>query len=45
MMNYFYGQSGYGAGIGAGFGWVTMLLLWAVLILGIAALWKYISKK
>ena len=32
-------------GFGAGFGTVTVVLLWALMILGIVALWKYVSKK
>ncbi|MFA5798356.1 MAG: hypothetical protein WC892_02190 [Patescibacteria group bacterium] len=40
-MNYFYGMMGYGAG----YGWLTTLLLWIVMGLGIAALLKYLSKK
>jgi hypothetical protein len=41
MMNSFYGMMGYGAG----YGWLTTLLLWILIVLGIVALWKYISKK
>ncbi len=41
MMNYFYGMMGYGAG----YGLFTTLLLWVLIVLGIVALWKYISKK
>lgn len=33
-----------GMGYGSGLAWVTTLLIWTVLILGIAALWKYIKK-
>lgn len=39
-MNSFYGMMSYGVG----FGLLTTLLLWIVLVLGIVALWKYISK-
>ncbi len=38
-MNYSYGMMGGGAGL------ITMLLLWVLLALGIAALWKYVTKK
>ena len=34
-----------GYGFWGVFGWLTMLLVWALLILGIAALIKYVSKK
>lgn len=42
MMGY-YGNmmAGYGAGIWT----ITVLLLWGLMGFGIAALWKYISKK
>ncbi len=40
-MNSFYGMMGYGVG----YGWLTTLLLWILIILSIVALWKYISKK
>lgn len=40
MMNY-YGMSGYGGGVGL----ITVLLFWTLMVLGIAALWKYITKK
>lgn len=40
-MNYFYGMMGYGVG----YGWLTTLLLWILMGMGIAALWKYLSKK
>lgn len=37
---------GYGMGWGMGlFGWVTTLLFWIILVLVIAALWKYINRK
>lgn len=50
MMNYFYNMMGYGNGYGTGFGFgigssITMLLCWVLMILGIVALWKYISGK
>jgi hypothetical protein len=41
MMSYYYNMMGFGSG----FGWLTMLLLWILILLGIVALWKYISKK
>jgi hypothetical protein len=41
MMNSYYGMMG----SGFAFGWITMILLWILMGLGIAALWKYISKK
>jgi hypothetical protein len=41
MMNSFLGMMGGGMT----FGWITILLLWVLMGLGIAALWKYISKK
>ena len=41
MMNYYYSMMGFGSGYGG----ITTLLLWVVLILSIIALWKYISKK
>lgn len=34
-----------GMGYGSGIAWITLILIWAVLGLGIAALWKYINKK
>lgn len=36
--------NGYGGGLGFG-GGITMLLMWVVLILAIAALWKYLRGK
>lgn len=42
MMNYGYGgMMGYGSSIGI----ITIALLWILIGLGIAALWKYINKK
>jgi hypothetical protein len=32
-------------GFGSGFGGITVILLWIMMILGIAALWKYVNKK
>lgn len=34
-----------GVGSGAGIGGITLILLWILMGLGIAALWKYISKR
>ncbi len=39
MMGYYYGMMGYGLG------GITMILFWVLMILAIAALWKYLSKK
>ena len=41
MMGYYYNMMDFGNGVGS----ITMILLWIVLVLGIVALWKYISKK
>lgn len=41
MMSAYYNMMGFGSGIGS----ITMLLLWILLVLGIVALAKYISKK
>jgi len=38
MIGYYNNMMGFGGGI-------TMILVWILLILGIAALWKYVSKK
>lgn len=35
----------YGSMMGFGAGWITMILVWAALILGIVALVKYVGKK
>lgn len=40
MMGY-YSMMGFGSGIGG----ITVILLWVLMILGIVALWKYVSKK
>lgn len=32
-------------GSGLAFGWITIILLWVLMGLGIAALWKYLNKK
>jgi len=37
-------MSGYGMGFGMGFGWIFGLLVLALLVLGIAALIKYLRK-
>jgi uncharacterized membrane protein len=37
-------MNGYGMGFGMGFGWVFGLLVLALLVLGIAALIKYLRK-
>ncbi len=42
MMNYYSGMMGGGAGFGF---LITLLLIWTLLALAIAALWKYITKK
>jgi len=44
MMNYSYmmGQSGGGVMV---FAWIIYILVVALLVLGIIALWKYINKK
>lgn len=34
-----------GYGTGAGVGGITLILLWILMGLGIAALWKYIAKR
>lgn len=44
MMNYNYMMGGYGGGLML-FAWITYILVIALLVLGIVALWKYISKK
>jgi len=44
MMNYNYMMGGDGGSM-MFFSWITYLLVVALLILGIAALWKYINKK
>ena len=44
MMGYNYMMGGYGGGMMI-FAWTTYVLVTALLILGIAALWKYINKK
>jgi hypothetical protein len=41
MMNYSYGMMG-SASLG---GLITLVMLWVLMGLGIAALWKYVSKK
>lgn len=41
MMNSFYGMMGYGSGVGS----FTLLALWVLMGLGIAALVKYLVKK
>lgn len=33
-----------GMGTASGVMWITTLLVWALLALGIAALWKYLKK-
>ena len=42
MMNY--GNFGFGGGMMI-FGWIIPVLITVLLVLGIAALWKYINKK
>ncbi len=37
-------MNGYGMGFGMGFGWIFGLLILALLVLGIAALIKYLRK-
>jgi hypothetical protein len=37
-------MNGYGMGFGMGFGWIFGLLVLALLVLGIAALIKYLRK-
>lgn len=44
MWNGFGAMSGYSGGAGFFF-WVTTLLIWAILVLAIIALWRWISKK
>ncbi|KKS65761.1 MAG: hypothetical protein UV40_C0005G0003 [Parcubacteria group bacterium GW2011_GWA1_42_7] len=44
MMNYNYMMGGGGAGVML-FAWIIYVLVAALLMLGIAALWKYINKK
>lgn len=39
MMNYYYNM------MGGGFGGITTILVWILIIMGIAALWKYLNKK
>lgn len=39
MMSYYYGM------MGSGIGGITIILVWILLVLGIAALWKYLMKK
>ena len=41
MMNYSYGMMSYAGGAS----FITLILLWVLMALGIAALWKYITKK
>lgn len=43
MMSYFYNNGGVGSMML--FAWVTYILIVILLVLGIAALWKYINKK
>ena len=43
-MGYNYMMGGYGGGM-MFFAWITYTLVVVLLILGIAALWKYINKK
>lgn len=43
-MNYQVMMGGYGSPM-MFFGWITYLLIIALLVLGIIALWKYIDKK
>lgn len=43
MMGYLY--NGVGGGSMMLFAWITYLLVIILLVLGIAALWKYINKK
>ena len=46
MMNYYYGMMGGGyGGSMMFFGWIVSILVLALIILGIIALWKYINKK
>lgn len=42
MMGFPYNMMGYG---GSGTFAITLILLWVLMALGIAALWKYIAKK
>ncbi len=44
MMNYSDMMGGAGGGV-MFFAWITYLLVTILLVLGIVALWKYISKK
>lgn len=44
MMNYNM-MGGSGGGIMMFFAWITYILVTVLLVLGIAALWKYIGKK
>lgn len=44
MMDYQMMDGNYGGGMML-FAWITYVLIIALLVLGIAALWKYISKK
>ena len=44
MMGYNYMMGGFGGGMMI-FAWTTYILVSALLVFGIAALWKYISKK
>lgn len=44
MMNYSYMMGTGGSGM-MFFSWITYVLVVALLVLGIAALWKYLNKK
>jgi len=41
MMNYSYGMMSYASSVS----FITLVLLWVLMGLGIAALWKYVTKK